>query len=351
VSLAAQDEALARRVGAISLALIAIAIVFFVFVYDRIEWGRHVRIRVYFHHVSSLREGAPFVVAGRGVGKVETIAPLPRGAKGPLGGEDGVVVTVAIDAGAARELDRAGDVFIASRGTLSERYLELGPPPEASAGTMLHEGDELVGRDPPSLDRVLQRTWDNLIMFGAFNDQIRPELDALRAQIDELRGHFAASGDIPNRDQLGPLIDDAATISAELRQLREHGLGGEAGTAQLAAVVAHARAVVAASRISLDKLDTSATQLRDAFAGARARLGTKGEQAIDAVELAIDRVRADIAKVDPLLAQIDAFNAQLARGEGSLMKLMHDPEFPEEAKELGKIMKRQPWKIIDRPAH
>ena len=43
-------------------------------------------------------------------------------------------------------------------------------------------------------------------------------------------------------------------------------------------------------------------------------------------------------------------NQALARGDGSIMKLMHDPEFPEEAKELGKIMKRQPWKIIDRPS-
>jgi hypothetical protein len=28
---------------------------------------------------------------------------------------------------------------------------------------------------------------------------------------------------------------------------------------------------------------------------------------------------------------------------------MQDPEFPEGAKDLGKIMKRQPWKIIARP--
>jgi hypothetical protein len=28
---------------------------------------------------------------------------------------------------------------------------------------------------------------------------------------------------------------------------------------------------------------------------------------------------------------------------------MNDPEFPEDAKELGKILKRQPWKVINRP--
>jgi len=237
---------------------------------------------------------------------------------------------------------------------LSERYLELGPPAVTSTGTMLAEGDKLVGRDPPSLDRVLQRTWDNLTALGGFTAEIKPELDALRAQVDELRGHFAATGAnvdalIPGVERLGPLLDDASAISAEIREIRERGLGGEAGLAKLGLVVTHARAILAASRVSLDKLDASATSLRAGFESMRGRLGTKGEQAIAAVELAVDRVRADIAKIDPLLAQIEAFNQRLARGEGSIMKLMHDPEFPEDAKELGKILKRQPWKIIGRP--
>jgi hypothetical protein len=29
--------------------------------------------------------------------------------------------------------------------------------------------------------------------------------------------------------------------------------------------------------------------------------------------------------------------------------LMRDPEFPEDAKDLGKILKRQFWKILERP--
>jgi hypothetical protein len=40
---------------------------------------------------------------------------------------------------------------------------------------------------------------------------------------------------------------------------------------------------------------------------------------------------------------------RIARGEGSLGRLLTDPEFPEDTKELGKIMKRQPWKIVQKP--
>ena len=223
-----------------------------------------------------------FIVAGRQIGKIETIALSPRGATGPLGGDEGVVVMVAIDAGDAARLDRGGDVFVASRGALSERYLELGPAPEP--GTPLREGDQLLGRDPPSLDRVVQRTWDNLTTLGKFAAEIKPEFDGLRAQIDELRGHFDATAQnlaLPSIDKLGPLIDDAVEINTEIRHVREVGLGGEAGMARIAALVVHARAVVAESRTSLDKLAASATaparQPRDGARAARYQ-GRRGDR-------------------------------------------------------------------------
>ena len=101
VDLLAEDQRSPRRVGTIGLVVIALAIGFFVFVYDRIEWGNHVRVRVYFHATGGLTEGAPFVVAGREIGKVESIALSPQGAPGPLNGDEGVVAQIAIDDDAA----------------------------------------------------------------------------------------------------------------------------------------------------------------------------------------------------------------------------------------------------------
>jgi ABC-type transporter Mla subunit MlaD len=348
----ATDTRLARRVGTIALVVMGLAAVFFVFIYDRIEWGSHVRVRVYFHTTGGVTEGAPFVVAGRTVGKIESIALVPRGASKLLGDEEGVVLTVAIDADEAPKLDHGGDVFVASRGTLSAKYLELGPAPEPTRP--LEAGDELVGADPPSLDRVLQRTWDNLQTMGTFAAELKPEFDALRAQIDELRSHFdRTSGNlavlIPAIDRVGDLIDDASTVSAQIRQLREGALGGEAGRAKIVALIDHGRVAIAGARVSLDKLSASASQLGASLDALKGRLGPKGDEAIAKLELAIDRTRSAIDKIDPLLAQIEALNASLAAGDGSLMKLMHDPEFPEDAKELGKILKRHPWRVMDHP--
>lgn len=341
MSLLAQDERLTRRVGAATLVVLALSIVFFVFVYDQIEWGSRIRVRVYFHTTGGLIEGAPLVVGGQSVGHVESIVLVPRGTQPLLGDEDGVEVKVAIEARAARRIRSGGDVFVTSRGALSGKYLEIGPPP-ADTNRTLREGDELLGRDPPSLDRVLQRTWDNLTTTARFADAVRPEMDALTAEVDRLRATMdQIAPDVHLRDDIAALVDEGRRTYAAL--------GGEQGLDQIGAVLDRGDSTVAQARATIAKLRAGADKLGASLDVLRARVGTRGAEAIDKVQLAIDRVRAAIDKIDPLLAEVEVLQQRFERGEGSLLKLMHDPEFPEDAKELGKILKRQPWKIIARP--
>ena len=258
MSLLAQDERLTRRVGALTLLLGVAAIVFVVFVADRIEWSRQTRISIAFTSTGSLREGAAFVVAGRQVGSVEAIALEPAG---------GVIVRVAIDADEARRIARDGDVFVTSRGPLGERYLEIGPG-RLPGGPRLHEGDRLIGRDPPSLDRVLQRTWDNLTTARQFAEAVTPEFIALRDQlrtlgttIDEL---------VPaNLIPMASLGIELEGLVGEARRLREVGLGGDAGLAAIAATVGRARATVGLVRRVLDTLDAKAAPLGTSVAAMR----------------------------------------------------------------------------------
>ncbi|HSK02901.1 MAG TPA: MlaD family protein [Kofleriaceae bacterium] len=358
MSLAAQDERLTRRVGAVTLVLLAAGIAFAIFVAPRIEWGRHIRVRVYFVHTGGLREGAPVVVAGRSIGRIESIARAPHGAPGPLGGDEGVVVTAAISARMASRLPRDGDFFVASRGTLSERYLEIGPAsaahPAGAAGAAatasappLAEGDELRGRDPPTLDRVLQRTWHNLTVAREFGRAIRPELDLLRQRLAELGETIDAIAE--DAGGAGAIVADVLALRAEARALREVGLGGDRGLAQLDAVIAGTRALIARARGALDSRDPAASAASAGAAALRATLARRGPSIVARFGLAIARARAAMDRLDPLLAKVAELRGRLERGEGSLGRLMRDPEFPEDAKELGKILKRQPWKIIDRP--
>jgi ABC-type transporter Mla subunit MlaD len=339
----AQDERLARKVGVISLVVLAASIAFFVFLWGRIEIGSHTRVSVYFHHTGGLREGAPFVVAGKTIGRVESIVPSPRGADTPLGGDEGVQVIVAVSTARASELLHGADVFVASRGALSDKYLEIGPTPET--GAPLTDGKPILGRDPPSLDRVMQRTWVNLTTFSAFLDDVRPEATALREQLGQL-GVTIGALPIEGATPLGAEVD---ALVAEAKRMRDTGLGGRAGLDRLGAVIDRARATVALAKTSLDTLRARATTLQTALDAAGQRVSTKGAEVVAKIELAIDRTRAAIDKIDPLLAKIAEINDRLARGEGSIGRLATDPEFPEDAKELGKILKRQPWKIVGHP--
>src|SRR6185503_12367703 len=144
-----------------------------------------------FRHTAGLREHAALVVAGRPIGRVEAISPVPHGASGTLGGEVGVALTVAIDEDSAWKVPSRADIFISSRGPVSDKYLEVAPP-TGDPGPSVHDGQELRGIDPPSLDSVLQRTWTNLTTFHAFVEAVRPELTALRARLEQLRKELDA---------------------------------------------------------------------------------------------------------------------------------------------------------------
>ncbi len=329
------EPAVLRRVGAITMIVLLLAIAFVALVLPRIEWHAMVRIQVALRETAGLREGAPLVVAGRPVGSVETIA-LTR---------DGVVVTVALPANTAARIPRGGDIFVASKGPFSARYLEVGAAPDTSHGT-LADGDRITGITPPSLDRVLQRTWDNLTTARAFADTIKPEVAALGTALTTLGSTLDT-------------LDPAATLDlklqllafvAEARALYTDTLGGADGVARLRALLARGRTVLTTTKARIAELRIAAAALSADVDAARTRFGDRATTALAKIEATIATIESTIDQLDPILATIADIRGRISRGEGSLGRIMTDPEFPEDAKELGKIMKRQPWRIIQKPA-
>jgi ABC-type transporter Mla subunit MlaD len=338
------DERLAQRVGAIVIVLVLAAVSFFVFVADSVEWGERVRVVAYFRGTGGLRENAPIIVAGQAIGRVERIVParIPAPLAKPDDPPTGIAVTLAIEAGWAEQLARGGDVFVAGRGALSARHVELGPSPDPDAAR-LADGDEVRGIDPPTLDRVLQRTWDNLTVARQFAAAVGPEFLQLR---DELRTLAATL------DELAPgarLAAELEALIAEAERLYEVGLGGDVQLERIVGVIGRVRGTLAQARASFAVLGERARGLRANVEAVRERVAEHGGSGFARLELAIDRARLAFDAVDPLLAKVEQLAARIARGEGSLGKLTRDPEFPEDAKALGKILKRQPWKIIGRP--
>lgn len=349
MSLLAQDARLARRVGAIALLVMAAASAGFVFLLDRATLGTPLRFRVLFRHSAGLQDHAPLVVAGMPVGRVEAISPVLHGAPGPLGGEVGVAALVEIRGRDAWKVPAGASIFMASRGPLSERYLEVAPAP-GPPGAPVRDGDELRGVDPPTLDNILQHTWNNLLVYQQFVDTVRPELTALRDQLTALRDSWSAiAGDVRSAGGLGALVDAIRDLVAAATRTRDTALGGSAGLAHLAATVRQARQAVAEIRAALDVLGPELAGLTDRLAQIRADVAA-GDP-LGHVDPLIARLRGALDKIDPLLAVAADLGDRIARGEGTIGRIASDPEFPEDTKELGKIIKRHPWKILERPAN
>lgn len=335
-------------VGLATLALIAVAAVFVVAIWPRLHVGIGVHVQVAFAHVGSLREGAPVIVAGRTIGKVESIALVDAGGlppDHPLAGTGGAVAILAIDPGERGRFAANAEVFVSSRGVLSARYLEIGPPAGGAApGPPIAAGAIVRGVDPPQIDRALQRTWDNLQRSRAFLEEVRPELDAFRAALDQLATTLDQLEPTPGA--AGDLVSKVRGLLAELRTLRTTLDDAGADPDALAALAAraestldHARAAVASLRDAADRLTADLDRVRGH---------------VDAVAPAtLARLRTTLADADAQLARLQALAANargllalIQRGDGSLFKLSRDPEFPEDAKELGRIMKRTPWRIL-----
>ncbi|HTJ45738.1 MAG TPA: MlaD family protein [Kofleriaceae bacterium] len=337
MSLFAGQERRAEIWGGVVLVVLAAAVVFAIFFAGRIHIGRHVRAQVVFDQVAGLGEGAAVMVAGRKVGSVESIS---------LEGKD-VIAYVRIDEGRRDMVPVNGDFFVSSRGVLSERYLEIGPPRDGGApGRPIADGDRVQGSSPPTLDRAIQRTWDNLEVARAFASDVGPqarafttELRALAATIDELDPGVRGWGGLA--DQWSDAFDQAKTAWATIDQ-------AGADPARLEQLADSAAGTILAARKSLALVRARATLVASAFDRIRAHAATGGA-GLDRLRAALADFDRTAAKLDHALAQAQALADAFARGEGSIARLANDPEFPEDAKELGRILKNQPWRVVGHP--
>jgi len=337
-------------VGAVVIGMIAIAAVFVVAIWPRLDFGSGVRVRVAFAHVAALHEGAPVIIAGETIGTVESIGLVQPGAvavEHPLYLTGGAVAIVRLDRGKRGRFARNAEVFVSSRGLLSARYLELGPPADGSPpGPPIEPGALVRGVDPPTLDRALQRTWDNLVRSRAFLDAVGPEADALRRQLEALAATLATIEPMPGA--AGALLGHLRALLSEVRTLRATLDGAGADPDALYALADRAEATLVHARAALARVQAAAELLLADVDRVRDHVGTVGPASLDRLRGTLTEVDRQLARMQVVAANAKGLLAMIKRGDGSLFKLSRDPEFPEDAKELGRILKRTPWRILGR---
>jgi hypothetical protein len=100
-----------------------------------------------------------------------------------------------------------------------------------------------------------------------------------------------------------------------------------------------ARAELGQTGAALDRLAVDVRRLRD-----RMPPGLS-----DRLARTLDQARAAIAKVERVVASATELATRVRQGHGTVGALMNDPEFSDDAKQLGRLLKRNPWRILGHP--
>ncbi len=343
MSLAVWDERLGQRVGAALLVAIGLA-GGAVVVTDGCRLRPSYRATVFFEH-TPLVEDSEVQVAGRVVGWVEGIRLIsPRTATGdhPLAPTGGVAVDLRIERRYRAMLAANGDYFINAKGLLGKPYLEAGPPPDDAAWAgLLAPDSHLRGIDPPTVDRVLNRSYENLVNAAVFLTVVRPPARALRDEVLQLADTLESL-----EPGSGVFAETAASFRApvaEASALRGVLDAADVDSARLRDLVGRARQLASRGNQALAELRARVAELQQNLTTIESKLPaaalTRARQSLAGLDEQLTRLQRIAATAKELAAMVEA-------GEGTVGALLHDPEFSDDTKALGKYIKRHPWTLL-----
>lgn len=347
MSLAVHDERLTGRVGAATLLLLAATVALLVGM-QRCSVYPGVVATVYFEHVGPLREGADVQVAGGVIGRVLSIslvpAPQASAPEHPLEGSDGVAVRIRVQERFAERAPVNGTYFISAKGIVGERYVEIGPPPDnGPRGRPLRSGDQLRGVDAPHLDRALWQSYLSLVVTQRFLGEIRPETRMLVRAVDELTATLDAMDAGPSTRALMASLDE---LDAQSRVTLDAWHSTGLTWSELVALGERTQLTLARTRGLIDEL-SGQTQ------GVRATLARIGAQVpddlLDRLGATLDTVQRAIERTERTVAILAELMAMVERGQGTAGALLRDPVLFDEVKELGRMLKNRPWRVVAPP--
>lgn len=330
------------RVGAVVSILLVAAVVFALQI-DLRDLGPTAKIDVFLSHPGALRADADVQLGGRKIGTVHAIRLVTsheaRSPDHPLYPDGGVVCQVWVRNKYLFWVRGNSELFVNSRGLIGESYLEVAPPPgDEEMLRPVRTGDRLRGIDPARMEHVIVTSFDNARRFAALLEELGPsmqlfrdELTALGTTIDSLQPEataFAAIGDSAGRasDEMARLREGFADYDLEVLQVQGQRL------------IAQARSDLAAIDAALDILSRD---LRVIEARLPADLTGKYRQVASDAQTQLATLRSTIATLRELAQLIE-------QGSGTIGALMNDPEFSDDAKKLGRYLKRHPWKLLTR---
>jgi ABC-type transporter Mla subunit MlaD len=342
------DSRITLRIGAVVTTLLIAAVVVVLQV-DLRALGPTVRVQVYLEHPGPLRAEAAVQLAGREIGRVDTIRLVTsneaRSADHPLHPAGGVVLEVRVRKKYLRWVRKNSELFVNSKGLIGEAYLEVAPPlATEDMLASIAEGDRLRGVDPARMEHIIVTSFLNARRFGTLLEELEPSMDQLKAESFELAETLAKLELEVEPGTYQAIRASASDASGSFDELRAT-LSADNLTS-FSALERSSKRLVKLVRAELGSMSADLDLLSARIDAVRARLpadlGAKYSRAIaDA--------RTNVATLESTISKLEDLAERVAAGHGTVGALMNDPEFSDDAKQLGRYLKRHPWKIITKP--
>ena len=347
-----KETAIEVKVGALVLfSLVVLAA--FVLVLGDFSVSDGFGFEVEFDNAGGLKPGADVAIAGINVGTVEELRFIKneRYQQSPDASAVAVRALLLIDEEYAEAIRTSSDFYITTRGVLGEQYIEIvtqnfdAPPVEP--GAVLH------GVNPPRMDLIIAKGTRLLTLLTDLLDnpeiEVKELLSATTALVKNINDLLE-----DNRQPLDNTVRNVETMTSEAAELTRElnaQIGGE--DQQIASILANLQQTTRHSASIARKVDGQVEPLIDEArqtARSASAVAQKAEGLLERNEGKIDRALTHVEIGTEALAasakDAQAVTARLERGEGTVGNLLADREIYDDLKELLRVIKRQPWKMI-----
>ncbi len=333
------------KVGAL-VVFSLVLLVGFVVVLGDLSVGSAQRYQVEFDNSAGLKPGADVAISGLRVGQVESLEFITDESAGDDERAVSVRATISVRDKHTDSLTESSNFFISTRSVLGEPYIEVvtrsldAPPLEPGAtvqGVNPPRSDAMISKASRLLDSLVRVIEDPEISFDEF-------LTSLYSLVTHLDAFL-----VDNRDQLDGIVEDgraATEDAASLLAALSFAVGDGEG---IKSMLRDARATASNARRLSDEAGPVVENLSETGANARKisevtrKLLERNEESLDN---SIANVEASTEHVEKLSGNADRLVKQIEDGEGTVGQLLQDRKMYDDMRELLRIVKRQPWRIM-----
>jgi phospholipid/cholesterol/gamma-HCH transport system substrate-binding protein len=346
-----KETAIEVKVGALFLFSVAL-LVAFVLVLGDFSFSDGFEFNVEFDNAGGLKPGADVAIAGINVGTVEELRFIRNEEEQtqPEGYAVAVRAKLRVEKKYADAIREDSDLFITTRGVLGEPYIEIVTTDFESP--QIDEGAVLRGVDPPRMDLIVAKASELLTVLTDLLDDPdihAKDLLANTASLMKNLDNFV----VDNRGDLDTTVDNVRDGSEEAKQLLaalnvavEDGEALRATMRDARSTARHAKSI--AARVDRD-IDPVVDDVVVAAANARNvsesadRLVSGNEAKLNA---AVENVHASTENLHKMSDDAQVLVTNVSQGKGTVGALISDREIYDDLKEMLRVIKQRPWKIV-----